>query len=105
MPDTNKTTTQNDAEGVSSSALLAPLFLYLKGTKIENPAMERLKKAGYIPMEVEDFNSVKVVKPEIMLACDPISQAALNAVLKSSGDLDKARFGKQVAESYLQNLG
>ena len=90
---------------VGSSELLAPLFLYLKGTNIGKPAMERLEKAGYIPMEVEDFNSVKVVQPEVMLASDPISQAALNAVLKSSGDFDKARFGKQVAEAYTRNIG
>jgi len=84
---------------------IAPLFLYLKGTAISEDVLAKMVAAGYLPIEVESFESVQVVQPVVTCVNDPIAQAALKAVLGSGSPGAISFFGKFVAEALTQKGG
>jgi hypothetical protein len=86
---------------MNTPTLPAPLFLYLKGTEISEKMMANIEAAGYIAIEVDDFEAVKIVQPITALSSDPIAQAALKAVKGCGYDSALTIFAKGVLNSYI----
>jgi hypothetical protein len=77
---------------------IRPLFLYIKGTKISESDLKAIRASGYTPMEVESFESVKIVNPITAIASDPVSQAALKTI---RGSIIEDNFGRLVCDAFI----
>ncbi len=77
---------------------VAPLFLYLKSSKLHHDSLRTLRDAGYVPIAVESFEDVRVVNALSVTATDPIAQAAFATITSSYYDAPRTEFGKKVAK-------
>lgn len=85
---------------MNTPKLPAPLFIYIKGTEISEKMMTNIEAAGYIAIEVDDFDAVKIVQPITALSSDPIAQASLKAVSECNSDNALRIFARGVLNAY-----
>lgn len=77
----------------------APIFLHLKSCRMGKLVIQQLIAAGYIPIEVQSFDDVKIVEPIPLLQHQTIASAALGTIASAGYSSVAEDFGKRIAKA------
>ena len=74
-----------------------PLFLYLASAALDESTLALLEAAGYVPVPVHSFDSVKIAEPVWIGQGSALAKAAFETVSAAGYDSVRADFGKRIA--------
>lgn len=76
------------------------VFLYLSSAKLSHDDLFALREAGFVPIRVNSFNSVKIIDPLLEADRSAVWMAAMEAISKhqKDGEGPKTMFGRLLAE-------
>ena len=75
------------------------MFLYLKTCTLEKFVLERIRRAGYLPVAVESLDAIKIIEPMPLTASNGINHAAFATIAESEWSSVKEKFGNKVART------
>lgn len=77
-----------------------PIFAYLKELSLSKQVLNKIRRAGYLPVEVSDFSLFKIIDPFPDLEFDKVARAAIATIADSDGPYSEVqrRFGSKLAK-------
>lgn len=74
------------------------VFLHKKSVKVSKASKKRLEEAGYIVLDVENYDDVKVIEMIPVGIYDEILKAAISSIADCDDFITHGRFAKRLAK-------